>query len=313
MKNKSSSKKNKNKNNDISLLSKLKPFYNNLKHKKTFIALVSMIVIIALLSVYLWCCQNIIEIESYNVKTDKIKSSVKIAFISDMHTKEFGENNRRLIKKIMKQEPDLIAIGGDMLSNSDTEHKVVTDLLRHLVDIAPTYYALGNHEKNYVNYDAFISEIKSIGVVFLDNEFTYFSGPEMNGEEIVIGGLSDYPYYDKFAPDYETEDRYFFDEFEAQNELNYCVLLAHQPEFYMWSLKYHKLDLILSGHAHGGVIQLPFIGGIYAPTQKFFPEFDEGFFSSEKANMIVTSGLSISSPPIPRINNFPEVCIVNIN
>lgn len=287
--------------------------FHFLKTKKKLVILFALIIIICLLSTYLWCCQNVLETENYNIETDKISASVKIAFISDMHHKEFGKDNFRLVRKIREQNPDLIAVGGDMVSNSDTDHKCLINLLEKLTDIAPVYFAYGNHENRYVNKIKMAEDIRNTGTILLDNEYTNFSTPEMNGEKIIIGGLSDYPYYEKYYPHYQNDERFFLDEFISLDKENYCILLAHQPEFYMWKLHEYEIDLILSGHTHGGLIQLPFVGGVFAPTQNFFPEYDEGYFSNGNTSMIVTSGLGVSSSFTPRINNNPEVCIITIN
>ena len=282
------------------------------KAKTIFIIFLSFILLCTVLLCSVIDCKNNLIFSQYNVKTDEIKSSVKIAFIADLHDSEFGKNNCNLVNAIADKNPDLIAVGGDMLNNSSTEHSIVVSLLKKLTKIAPTYYILGNHERHYVNLEELIKDIKSTGTIFLDNEMVKFSNKNMNGESITIGGITDYPYYDYDYPDFENDERYFIDAFLEHSKSNYGILLAHQPELYIWKFKDYNLDLILSGHTHGGLVKLPFIDGLFAPTQNFFPHYDNGYFTENTAPIIITSGLGTSCK-IPRINNNPEICIININ
>ena len=281
-------------------------------NRRFFISFLSFFLVLSIFLSYMYTCENSLKITNYNIKTDKMHSSLKIAFISDLHRKEFRENNALLVEAIEKEKPDFIAIGGDMVKSTDTEHSVVITLLEQLVKIAPTYYAWGNHELNYAFKSDLEKDINSTGAVLLDNKMEDFSVERMNGEKITIGGLTDFPYYEKYYPDFENDERYFLDAFIEQQQDKFSILLAHQPEFYFWKLNEMNIDLMLCGHTHGGVIQLPFIGGVFAPTQGFFPEYDKGFFSSGTANMIITSGLG-NTVAVPRINNEPEICIININ
>lgn len=279
--------------------------------RKKYLVFLSLFLILAIIFSYLCNCENRLTLSNYNLSTDKIKNPIKLVFISDLHNREFGENNIDLVTSVAEQKPDLIAVGGDMITMTDNSHDKFISLLQQLTEIAPTYYALGNHEKSYKNLDSLINDVKYTDATFLDNSMEKIA---VNDETITIGGLTSFPYYENYYPDFENKERYFLDAFEAQEQDNYTILLAHQPEFYFWTwgLKEKNIDLILSGHTHGGVVQVPFIGGLYAPNQGFFPEYDKGFFSSGTANMIITSGLG-NTVPIPRINNEPEICIININ
>lgn len=278
--------------------------------KKTVKILLPILLILSILLISnIIYCQNTITVSKYNIKTEKYKSSAKIVLISDLHSKEFGENNLKLAEKIKAENPDIIAVVGDMLSLTDQDHKIVIELLENLTDIAPTYYSLGNHEIRYKNSDDLVKDIKNTDTVFLNNEMINI---DINGDKITIGGLSEYPYYDFDAPEFNNEERYFLDKFIAQQKDNFSILLAHEPEFYMWKFKDLQLDLMLSGHTHGGLIQVPFIGGLYAPNQGFFPDYTKGTYSSATATMIVSSGLS-NSNFIPRINNPAEITVIKIN
>lgn len=253
--------------------------------------------------------ENGLSVHNYNVKTEKLNTTAKFVLISDLHNKEFGKDNQKLVEVIKVEKPDFIAVCGDMVSEGNKTREPIIKLLSKLCEIAPVYYALGNHERSYYDYDGLVKDIESIGAVLLDNEMVSF---DLGEEKITIGGITDFPYYEFDAPDYDNEQRHFLDSFIQQEKENYSILLAHQPELYFWGLDRKNIDLMVSGHTHGGLIRLPFMGGLCAPNQGWFPEYDMGYFSSGTTNMIVTSGLG-NDVVIPRFNNPPEVCVININ
>ena len=279
--------------------------------KKFLITLTCIVaVLLILLGINIWYSANVLTVNTYNIKTEKLNNKVKFVLISDLHNKEFGENNIDLVNLIKEQSPEFIAVDGDMVNDTADTRKAVTRLLPQLCDIAPVYYVLGNHEKSYPQYDELIDEIKESNTTFLDNEMVSFT--TKNGETITIGGLSDYPYYEYEAPEYDNPARHFLDSFIEQEKDNYSILLSHQPETYFWGLKDKNIDLMLCGHTHGGLIRLPFVGGLIAPNQEFLPEYDMGYFNSGTVEMIITSGLG-NSIGIPRIGNPPEICVIEIN
>lgn len=279
--------------------------------KKFLITLTCIVaVLLILLGINIWYSANVLTVNTYNIKTEKLNNKVKFVLISDLHNKEFGENNIDLVNLIKEQSPEFIAVDGDMVNDTADTREAVTRLLPQLCDIAPVYYVLGNHEKSYPQYDELIDEIKESNTTFLDNEMVSFT--TKNGETITIGGLSDYPYYEYEAPEYDNPARHFLDSFIEQEKDNYSILLSHQPETYFWGLKDKNIDLMLCGHTHGGLIRLPFVGGLIAPNQEFLPEYDMGYFNSGTVEMIITSGLG-NSIGIPRIGNPPEICVIEIN
>ncbi len=277
-----------------------------------------LISILLILSILLCCnilyCENVITSSYYSITTDKLHDSAKIVFISDLHNREYGKNNSKLVEKIKIEEPDIIAVTGDMISKTDETYDVTITLLNSLVEIAPTYYVLGNHEKQYEDLESLINDIKETKTTFLDNQTVTIN---LGNDKINIGGLTDYPYYSfdgpaDQIPHFDNDESVFLDNFIAQSKNRFSVLLAHQPEYYMWKLKYMDIDLMLCGHTHGGLLSIPFIGGLYAPNQGFFPEYSKGYYSSDTAQMIITGGLG-NSIFVPRINNQVEISIVQIN
>lgn len=280
--------------------------------KKVFMAilLLLLIFIIFIISNIIYC-YNTIVIDEYNLTTDKIKTDLRIALIADLHLKEYGQDNINLVNKIREQAPDIIVLAGDFTLRESVEYEPVLKLLPQLNEIAPTYYSMGNHELPLLEKTDFEKDVCATGVHLLINKSEYF---EKDGEKILIGGLKQYPYLDSInAPEKSTsEEKYFLDSFLELEKETYGILICHQPECYKWKLSEYDIDLMLSGHTHGGLIRIPGIGGLFAPEQGWYPKYDMGLFQSDTATMIVTSGLS-NSNIIPRINNPGEICMININ
>lgn len=264
---------------------------------------------IALILAYAFVCSNTLEIKNYSMTTDKLDTKVKFVFISDLHNKEYGENNIDLISKIKEQSPDFIAVGGDMVNKYSADDRVMKELLPNLVQTAPTCCVLGNHELTLAEQIDFKSDINSTGAKLLDNEAVTLN---INGEEILLGGMSDFPYYEFNAPDFETDERYFWEDFKERSKNCFSILLNHQPEYLSDITQDCNIDLIMCGHTHGGLIQIPFVGGLFAPNQGFFPKYDKGEFDLNGTKMIISAGLG-DAYPVLRINNCPEITVVNIN
>lgn len=286
---------------------KIKIFCKNFK--KILISLAIIFILIITLICNIIYCHNTINVNRYDINTQKLKTNLRVAMISDLHMKDYGNNNEKLVNIIKQESPDIITVLGDFTVKESENYDVVIKLMPRLVNIAPTYYVLGNHELSILDTTNFAEDIKGTGVHLLINESEYF---EKDGEKILIGGIKQYPYYDFQIPGFENEERYFIDDFIEKEKNNFGILLCHYPEYFMWKFNELDIDLMLCGHTHGGLIRIPFIGGLIAPEQGLFPEYDMGYFESDTAKMIVTSGLSTSSI-IPRINNTGEVCIIDIN
>lgn len=271
-----------------------------------------LISILALFAVFLLIngiyCTNTVKVNHYSIKSNKQSPKLHFVFLSDLHSKEFGKNNSTLISKIKAQSPDFIAVGGDMMIRYSNDYSVMKNLLSQLAEIAPVYCVLGNHERDTADKTVFKSEINSTGALLLDNTDIEF---EKDGQKVLIGGLTDYPYYEFEDPDYDTPDRYFWDEFNKKSENQYSILLHHQPEYIANKAEDSNIDLILCGHTHGGLIQIPFFGGVIAPNQGLFPKYDKGEFDFGDTKMIISAGLG-SAYPVLRINNCAEICAVDV-
>lgn len=289
------------------------------KRKKEYMFLKIFIIFLIIVILFIFeilRSNSFIGLKKYNFKSDKINQKFSFVLISDLHDKEFDEANIKLITKISEQNPDFIAVDGDMVLNTKTDISVFKNLLIELVKIAPVYCVYGNHERDLLNKIDFNSEVENLGALFLDNEDVVFT--TSSGEKILIGGLSDYPFYEFDEPDYNTPQKHFWDSFNEKTlNYDYSILLHHQPEFISTNLADSNIDLVLCGHTHGGMIRLPFLGGLFAPNQgifagKILPQYTKGLYEFNNTKMVITAGLS-KSGKIPRFGNPPEVCVITIS
>ena len=260
---------------------------------KNFSIILGAIILALFVTLVIWgvYCDNTIAITNYCVNNTKNDAKLKFVVITDLHNKEYGEKNADLAELVKEQNPDFIAVCGDMVNRGDPDTTKMKDVLEKLSKIAPTYCCLGNHERdNAAEFGTdFKSETNSTGAVLLDNEYIKFT---KNGKSVLIGGMSDYPYYEFYTPDDDVPSRTLWEEFAEKAKNNFTILLHHQPEYIAEDAKKTDIDLIVCGHTHGGQIQLPFIGGVIAPNQGLFPKYDKGEFDLDGTKMIVCAGLS---------------------
>lgn len=279
---------------------------------KKFSIILGAIILALFVTLVIWgvYCDNTIAITNYCVDNTKNDAKLKFVVITDLHNKEYGEKNADLAELVKEQNPDFIAVCGDMVNRGDPDTTKMKDALEKLSKIAPTYCCLGNHERdNAAKFGTdFKSETNSTGAVLLDNEYIKFT---KNGKSVLIGGMSDYPYYEFYTPDDDVPSRTLWEEFAEKAKNNFTILLHHQPEYIAEDAKKTDIDLIVCGHTHGGQIQLPFIGGVIAPNQGLFPKYDKGEFDLDGTKMIVCAGLS-NTVFIPRINNQVEIGVVTV-
>lgn len=249
-----------------------------------------------------------LTVEHYNVTTEKLSQSVRIVELTDLHNKEFGQGNCDLVQRVKELKPGLIAMVGDMNSDEDSDEQVVLPLIGQLKTIAPVYYVFGNHEYKLKDFSGFEEKLRSAGAVYLQNEMAEFP---VGDKKILIGGICQYPFYDFYEPDFDNPQRYFLEDFSKREE--YKLLLCHFPEYFIWRFSEYDIDLMLSGHTHGGVVRVPFFGGLIAPNQEgLFPEYCDGFHMKNGSSIIISKGLGSNKWWVPRINNPPEITVVDI-
>lgn len=230
-------------------------------------------------------------------------SGFKIVQISDLHNAEFGTDNQKLIDILKSEAPDAIVITGDLIDARRTNTEIAESFARRCMEIADCYYVPGNHEARLGGtYDAFESALIADGVNVLRNGSVRIR-KEMDAIRII--GVDD-PAFAKASDAITNLDAAL----EALSSDDFTILLAHRPELIDEYSKW-GIDLVLSGHAHGGQIRLPGIGGLYAPGQGFFPRYTSGNYTMGDTEMIVSRGIGNSAFPL-RVNDRPEVVIVTL-
>ena len=266
----------------------------------------------AVLGVAVWIAwgNTALELNTYTVLAEELPEAFdgyRIAHISDLHNTQIGDNNEKLLETIRKAEPDIIAITGDLIDSRNTNIEIALHFAEEAMKIAPCYYVTGNHEARIPEYDDLKSGLTGLGVVVLEDERLEI---QRFGEKIAVIGVND--------PSFETN--YLFGDAAAvlrlklqeyKNENTYTVLLSHRPEL-LETYAQCGVDLVLSGHAHGGQVRIPFVGGLVAPNQGLFPKYDAGMFMKENTTMIVSRGIGNSIIPI-RVNNRPEVILIELS
>lgn len=262
-------------------------------------------IILAVLCVLLLDSNLRLTVTEYDIGSDRLPAAFdgyKIVQLSDLHTMEFGENNKRLVDKVAAQSPDLIALTGDYIEDAE-DLPVVANLVAQLSEIAPVYFSSGNHDWASKAIGELRNTIEANGGTYLSN--TYFE-LEHNGETILLAGVEDpNSRADMPKPDAVLEQA------SAEYPDKYVVLLAHRNDF---PVKYPDLpcDVIFTGHGHGGVIRLPIVGGLIGTDMKLFPEYDDGVFPCGRYNMVVSRGLG-GAPFYPRLLNNPEIVVVTLH
>ena len=291
-----------------------KPHTKKSKIKKAVHIMLSAVLVLSIVATVI--SNTYIKIAEYTINLSGLTGSAKVVVISDLHGKEYGKDNKRLISKISDQDPDAIFVVGDMLDDADAKSgfSKTSKLLIKLSDIAPVFFSYGNQEKEYSGdvIDEFVNTITENGVTVLNDSFV---DCEINGQKIRIGGTMGHAFpFGRTMEEFENSDEYVFLREMEKTDVP-TIVLAHMPDTFIFNGAHNywdNIDFVVSGHTHGGVIRLPFAGGVYSPMQGLFPEYDHGFYMlGEEMQMVITSGLS-GYKFVPRILNFPEICVLNL-
>ncbi len=284
--------------------------------KRIFITSVVAVLIVAALafsalSVWIYLGNSTVELNTYSISSNRLPKAFdgyRIAHVSDLHNAEFGNENRSLIDMLSAADPDIIVITGDMIDSRNTKPDIALNFIKNAMDIAPCYYVSGNHEARVAEYNELEANMLELGVIVLANDSVKL---ECEGETVTLIGIQD----PAFFGDTTTTDEKIADEslnFLIENDSDeYKILLSHRPELFEIYKKY-GIDLVFSGHSHGGQFRLPFIGGVAAPDQGLFPKYDGGIYSEGNTSMVVSRGIGNSIIPI-RLNNRPEIILTKLN
>lgn len=276
-----------------------------------------------------WSNRNFVE-TFYSLYSSKVDTRVRAILLSDLHQASFGENNDRLISRVGKLEPDVILIAGDVVTKGKADIDYAVSLCGQLARIAPVYFGLGNHENSVIYggdlnkdfleenrqalgddpecFDPLIQDsllldgLKSAGVTVLQNGS---AAVEVGENRLEIGGISTnissfWPYSGQFVSG-----------FAGDEPGNFKILISHRPDPIMRYIAGYPIDLVVSGHGHGGVIRIPGKGGLLDSEGGFFPEYDGGRFERGDMTLIVSRGLG-GHGWIPRIFNPPELVVIDI-
>jgi len=244
---------------------------------------------------------------TYNVKSPKIDSKIKLSLVTDLHSCYYGKNQKKLLNKIEKYQPDVVLLCGDIFDDvlDDNNAKVFVDALAQKYK---TYYVSGNHEWWSKRMDNMFDYLTDKGIVVLRGNTDVI---KIGENKISVSGIDD-PEVNVYDSAYPAWEKQLKEVGEKAEEDIFNLLLAHRPENAEKYFQY-DFDAVLSGHAHGGQFGIPFIlNGLYAPNQGFFPKLAGGMYDFDGRKLIVSRGLSRESTRIPRIFNRPELVFVNI-
>lgn len=274
---------------------------------------------VLLIAALLWLELQRFRVTVYRFQSSRIQEPVRLAFLSDVHGKTF---DGRLLDRIKALQPDVILIGGDMVTKKHPEQLApMGDFVLELKELAPVYYGFGNHETTIEEilgvedesygraFAAYLKRLEEGGIVFLRNRTLSI------GHGITLSALElPSAYYRKFEvlPLSEEKMKAFLSPVETEE---YHILMAHHPVF---GETYQKLlpDLILSGHTHGGLIRFPFVGSLISTELTLFPKYDGGSYRLIEGNktipFLVSKGLGYHSYPI-RIMDRAEILLLELS
>lgn len=267
---------------------------------------ITILIITVVLFLWLLWGNKTVELNNITISSKDLPSAFsgyKIAQISDLHNAQFGNENAMLIRLLKEASPDIIVITGDIVDSTHTDMDTAIAFVRDIVEIAPCYYVTGNHEAWLgSDYNELENALIEEGVIVLHDEAVTL---EKEGQAIQMIGVDD--------PDfsYIAADKIISAKLEHINiTQEFTIMLSHRPELFD-SYVENEIDLVLSGHAHGGQVRIPLIGGLIAPEQGLFPKYDVGVYLKGNTTMVVSRGIGNSVIPI-RINNRPEIVLIEL-
>lgn len=268
------------------------------RRRKTFLAILILLGVLLLLT---YDSNTRIVTEEFNVSTSKLPANFegfRIVQLSDLHGKAFGTGSSELVNAVKDAKPDIITITGDFIENSKSGSWAQT-LLKKLAEIAPVYFVTGNHEWASGGLVELLYIMSDCGIKVLSNEYVLL---EKDGEKIVLAGIDD----PNGLADQKTPLE-LFREIRTEQRDTYSILLAHRNNM-LDTYAEAGADLVLAGHGHGGIIRLPFIGGLIDVNRTLFAEYDSGFYIKNDTVLFVSRGLG----PIwhtPRFLNNPQIAV----
>lgn len=248
------------------------------------------------------------EISFYQITSKKVSRNIRFVVISDIHNREYGENNELLISDIRSLKPDLILFAGDMVIKDQDDYQPMLNLVANLKEIAPCYGVLGNHESERIYY---YSEDKALPKKFEDAGLKVLR----NAQEIINIGNDTIQLMGVEGTEYGFDaynGRKFMDN-TSIDPSKFSIVMTHMPILFDSKLTDYTFDLGIAGHVHGGLVILPYLGGLYSDEEGFRPKYYAGQYTlSNNATLIISRGLG-DSKNIPRVNNMPELVVIDVN
>lgn len=282
----------------------MKVHYNKTKRNKRRLYISILIIFLS----WLYFGNYTLQTTKLTISDKKLPDSFngfKIAHLSDVHNKDWGDT---LIEPIEVYNPDIIVITGDLIDSSTDDMNRTSSLIQKLTRIAEVYFVSGNHEASSDLYNELEALLVDEGAIVLKNKSIKY---KRNNQEIRIVGIEDPSFISRSSMLKEQEAVIENHLYELMFENNqYTLLLSHRPELFELYVQ-NDVNLVLSGHAHGGQFRFPFIGGLIAPNQGLFPAYTSGIYEEGKTRMIVSRGLGNSIIPI-RVNNRPEIIFIEL-
>lgn len=284
--------------------------------------LISIVMGLILAALFVICLDvNRFVVRDYTIYSDKVDREYKIALLADMHNKEYGKDNYKLISAIKDMNPDMVCCAGDILTaRPGKDTSIALKLFKYLKNYK-VYYSLGNHEyrmKIYEDrypglYEDYAKKLKEDGVILLENDHAYFPNSNIRIQGLMI----DREYYKRFDNVHMTGEYVDgliksgsnVDSYKNESgREDYCILLAHNPEFF-GSYCESDADLIFAGHNHGGIVRLPLIGGLISPKLSLFPKYDGGLYNEGIKTMVLSRGLGSHTIPVRFFNPGELICV----
>lgn len=275
-----------------------------MKKRKTVFTVLMLLSLVLAVIVYGHFENNSIKIDRITVADSALPEGFDgftVLHISDLHGKSFGSDNSNLLKLMAECTPDVIFITGDLIDSRSPRIDTALSFVEKARSLAPIFYVSGNHEARSGLYGELSDRMKLLGVNVMDNRLLTL---QRNGSEALILGLGD----PALSNDFGVTAEAIFDANLNNMDLPekaYTFVLCHRPEAFPYYTQ-NGFNAVFCGHAHGGQIRLPLVGGLYAPHQGFFPQYTKGVYQQNLTSMIISPGLGNSAFPL-RINNNPEI------
>ena len=280
---------------------------------------VGMVLVIALIVLFtgiIWHDMHHFAIRKYELNSVKLKHDLRICLLSDLHGKDYGHGNQALLAAIDQAGPELILVAGDMITFGQKDMRGYDNAVNFLAALSqkyPVYLGNGNHEcklEAYAEnmgdyYSQYADRLEAAGVRILRNESV--AVPDMN---ICITGLEMDPFYYRRVYKHKMTENYLADTIGHASKDIFQILIAHNPmyfeEYAAWGA-----ELTVSGHVHGGIVKLPFIGGVISPALILFPKYDGGRYDTLGKTLILSRGLGTHSIPV-RMFNPGEIVVIDL-